>query len=226
MGQHGIVVLLTEDGQHLSAGLSADERSLCHLRKQRGVVPGRRGAEVVVNIKVERVVQDGVGKAHLPDAGVDGVQPQIVDDHVGSDVVGADDHHGGGVFNFQTCAHAQRPEHTGTVHKVLGLVSDFFLEAGFAPAGLQIQGCEDICLDGGSRLKFLVSADFDRVAVQIVHKDAHLALIGIQLGGNTLFQRHVFIHFGISMSFYTLFRGFLRRTAGRCGRKWPLPRPR
>jgi hypothetical protein len=34
---------------------------------------------------VERVVQDGVGKAHLPDAGVDGVQPQIVDDHVGSD---------------------------------------------------------------------------------------------------------------------------------------------
>ena len=171
-------------------------------------------------------MQDGVGKAHLPDAGVDGVQPQIVDDHVGGDVVGADDHHGGGVFNFQTCAHAQRPEHTGTVHKVLGLVSDFFLEAGFAPAGLQIQGCEDICLDGGSRLKFLVSADFDRVAVQIVHKDAHLALIGIQLGGNTLFQRHVFIHFGISLSFYTLFRGFLRRTAGRCGRRWPPPRPR
>ena len=149
------------------------------------------------------IVQDGVGKAHLPDAGVDDIQPQIVDDHVGGDVVRADDHHGSGVLDLQARAHPQCPQHPRTIHEVLRLVGDLFLEAGFATAGLQIQGREDVRLDGGSRLELLVGPDLHRVAVQVVHKDAHLPLIGVKLRRNALFQRHVFIHIGISLFFST-----------------------
>ena len=87
MGQHGVVVLLAEDAQHGGAGFFADQRTLCHLRKQGGVVPGRGGAQLPVPVKVQGVVQYCVGKAQLPDAGVDGVQPQVVDEHVRGDVV-------------------------------------------------------------------------------------------------------------------------------------------
>ena len=109
VGQHGIVVLLAEDGQHLRAGLSADEGALCHLREQRRIIAGGGGAKVAVAVKVERIVQHRVGKAQLPDAGVDRIQPQIVDDHIGGDVVRADDHHGGGVLHLERRPHAQRP---------------------------------------------------------------------------------------------------------------------
>ena len=58
VGEHGVVVLLTEDGQHLGAGLGADERALRHLREEGGIIPGRRGAEVGVEVKVKGVVQE------------------------------------------------------------------------------------------------------------------------------------------------------------------------
>ena len=87
LGQHGVVVLLTQDGQHLDAGGFAHQGAPSHLGQQGSVVPGRGGAQLPVPVKVQGVVQYCVGKAQLPDAGVDGVQPQVVDEHVRGDVV-------------------------------------------------------------------------------------------------------------------------------------------
>ena len=129
-------MLLAEDGQHLGAGLGADEGALGHLRKQGGVIPGRGGAQLLIAVKVEGVVEHGVGKAQLFDAGVDGIQPQIINDHVGGDVIRANDHHGGRVFHLELCSHAQSPQHSGAVHKVLRLILDLLGQAGLAPAGL------------------------------------------------------------------------------------------
>ena len=223
MGQHGVVVLLAEDGQHLRAGLFADEGALCHLREQRCVIAGGCGAKVAVAVKVERIVQHRVGKAQLPDAGIDRIQPQIVDDHIGGDVVRADDHHGGGVLHLERRTHAQRPQHTRAVHELALLVGDALVQAGLAPADLQIQRRQDECLDGRGRLERFIGPDLDRAALQVVHKNAHLALIGVQFGRDPLFQRHIFIHFGI---FPFLFTDFPRRSAGRCGRRSAPPRPR
>ena len=194
VGQHGVVVLLAEDAQHGGAGFFADQRALCHLRKQGGVVPGRGGAQLIVAVKVEGVVQDGVPKAQFPDAGIDGVQPQVIDDHIGGNVVRADDHHGGGVLHLELCPHAQGPEHPGAVHELAGLVGDLLLQVSPAPAGLQIQHRQNERLDGGGRLELLVGTDLHRAAAQVVHKNAHPALIGIELCGNALFQYHILIH--------------------------------
>ena len=174
-------------------------------------------------IEMERVVQHGVFKPQLPDAGVDGVQPQIIDDHIGGNVVRTDDHHGSGVTHLQLCAHAQRPQHATAVHELALFIRDFFVKVRFAPLHLQVQHSQNKRLDGGSRFKFLVRADLHSVSLQVVHKDAHLALIAVQLGGNSLFQRHVFIHIG---NFSVIITDFPQKSAWRCGNRRLPPRPR
>ncbi len=49
-----------------------------------------------------------------------------------------------------------RPAASRAVHELARLVGDLFLEAGPAPAGLQIQRRQNERLDGGSRLELLV----------------------------------------------------------------------
>ena len=212
MGQHGVVVLLAQDGQHLGAGLRADQRALCDAGKQGGVVPRRGGTQFAVAVEVERVVQHGVGKAQLPDAGVDGIQPQVVDEHVGRNVIGADDHHGGGVFYPELCAHAQRPQHAAAVHELALLIFNFFAEVRFAPLHLQVQCRQKKGLDGRCGLKFLVRAHLHGVPLQVVHEHAHLALIAVQLRFDALFQRHIFVHNGI---FSVVITNFAQKSAGR-----------
>ena len=136
MGQHGVVVLLAQDGKHLGTGFPADQLPLCNAGEQRRIVPGRGGAKLAVAVKVQRIVQHRVGKAQLPDAGIDGVQPQIVDEHVGGDVVRTNDHHGSGIFYSETCAHTQRPQHAAAVHKLALLVGKLVRKAGPAPLHL------------------------------------------------------------------------------------------
>ena len=98
------------------------------------------------------------------------------------------------MIHLELCPHAQGPEHPGAVHELAGLVGDLLLQVSPAPAGLQIQHRQNERLDGGGRLKFLVGTDLHRAAAQVVHKNAHPALIGIELCGNALFQCHILIH--------------------------------
>ena len=156
-------MLLAEDGKHLRAGLLADEGALGHLREQCGVIPRGSGAEVVVAVKVEGVVEHGVREPQFPDAPIDGIQPQMIDDHVGGDVVRADDHHGSGILDLELCAHAQRPQHSGAVNELALLVGDLFLKAGLAPADLEVERRQNKGLDGGGRLKFFVRTDLNGV---------------------------------------------------------------
>ena len=102
-------------------------------------IPRGGGAEVVVAVKVEGVVENGVREPQFPDAPIDGIQPQIIDDHVGGDVVRADDHHGSGILDLELCARAQRPQHSGAVNELAFLVGDLFLKAGLAPADLEVE---------------------------------------------------------------------------------------
>ena len=87
LGQHGVVVLLAQNAQHLRAGRLAHQLSFGYAGQQGGVIPGRGGAQLVIAVKVQGIVQDGMGKAQLPDAGVDGVQPQVIDEHIRGNVV-------------------------------------------------------------------------------------------------------------------------------------------
>ena len=223
MGQHGIVVLLTQDGKHFGTGFPADQLPFCNAGEQRRIVPGRGGAKLAVAVKVQRIVQHRVGKAQLPDAGIDGVQPQIVDEHVGGDVVRTNDHHGSGIFYSEACAHTQRPQHAAAVHKLALLVGKLVRKAGPAPLHLQIQRRQKERLDGGCGLKFLVRAHLHGMALQVVHEHAHFALIAVQLRSNALFQRHVFIHIGI---FSVVITGFPQKSAWHCGSRCLPPRPR
>ena len=63
-----------------------------------------------------------------------------------------------------------------------------------AALGLQVERRQQKGLDDRGRLKFLISPALHGVALQVVHKNAHPALIGIELGGNALFQCHILIH--------------------------------
>ena len=222
MGQHGVVVLLAQDGKHLRAGFPADKLPFCNAGEQRRVVARRGGAKPAVAVKVQRIVQHSMRKAQLPDAGVDGIQSQIVDNHIGGNVVRANDHHGGGVLYLELCAHAQRAQHTAAVHELALLIGDLFGKVCFAALRLQIQCSENKRLDGGCRLKFFVRANLHGMALQVVHEHAHFALIAVQLRSNALFQRHVFIHIGI---FSIVITGFPQKSAWHCGSRCLPPRP-
>ena len=216
-------MLLAQDGKHLGAGFPADQLPFCNAGEQRRIVPGRGGAKLAVAVKVQRIVQHRVGKAQLPDAGIDGVQPQIVDEHVGGDVVRTNDHHGSGIFYSEACAHTQRAQHTAAVHKLALLIGDLFGKVCFAALHLQVQCRQKERLDGGCRLKFLVRAYLHGMALQVVHEHAHSALIAVQLRSNALFQRHIFIHIGI---FSVDITDFPQKSAWRCGNRPPPPHPR
>ena len=218
--QHGVVVLLTQDAQHLTACLPAHQLPLCNTSKQPGVVPRSGGAQLPVPVKVQGIMQYRPGKTQLPDAIVDSIQPQIVDDHIGGDIVGAYDHHGGGVPHLQLCSHPQCPQHPTAVYKLTLPVGDGLLQVRFAPLCLQVQRRKDERLDGRGGLKFLLRPHLQRVPLQVVHKNAHLSLIAVQLCGDPLFQCHVFIHSGI---FSLVITGLLQRIAGHCARRCPPP---
>ena len=100
--QHGVVVLLAEHIAHGIAGLGADQLALCQQGKKAAHIPRGNGTQLFAPvIAAQAAVQLGVGAANAADKRIDGIQPQIVDQHVGGNVVADNDHQGGNIAGAQ-----------------------------------------------------------------------------------------------------------------------------
>ena len=97
-----VVVLLAEHIAHGIAGLGADQLALCQQGKKAAHIPRGNGTQLFAPvIAAQAAVQLGVGAANAADKRIDGIQPQIVDQHVGGNVVADNDHQGGNIAGAQ-----------------------------------------------------------------------------------------------------------------------------
>ena len=111
-------MLLLKNLQHLRVRFRAYQSPRCQPRKNAGVIPGSRCSQLIIPLKMKRIVQHRVPASQSADARIDRIQPQIVDHHVRRHIVADNDHQGGCVLHPENRPRLQRTQDSAAVNRV------------------------------------------------------------------------------------------------------------